>query len=235
MKVCEQCGKEYDWNFGSGRFCCRSCSNKWVSLHQSEDAKKRKIEKGIGNLVHKGGFGAAKPWTKEMKLKHSEIMTRVMNNPIVKKKISEASRGRKLSAESRAKISYKVKKSHLEGRNKGWTTRKKQESYAEKFWKTVLDNNGIQYQQEYKVTKSSIGVSGVGCYFLDFLLPGNIDLEIDGHQHYEENRKLHDLERDQNLSNAGYKVCRIKYINPNNSIKVKEDIEKFLYWYNSQK
>lgn len=37
---CEQCGKEHDGTFGSGRFCCRSCSNKWVALHQSEESKK---------------------------------------------------------------------------------------------------------------------------------------------------------------------------------------------------
>lgn len=48
---CEQCGKEHDGSFGSGRFCSRSCSNKWVALHQSEEAKARKVEKGRKNLL----------------------------------------------------------------------------------------------------------------------------------------------------------------------------------------
>ena len=52
MSICEQCGKEHDGSFGSGRFCCRSCSNKWVALHQSPEAKARKIEKGRKNLKH---------------------------------------------------------------------------------------------------------------------------------------------------------------------------------------
>lgn len=52
MAICEQCGKEHDGTFGSGRFCSRSCSNKWVALHQSPEAKARKVEKGQGNLTH---------------------------------------------------------------------------------------------------------------------------------------------------------------------------------------
>lgn len=54
MAICEQCGKEHDGSFGSGRFCSRSCSNKWVALHQSDEAKARKIEKGKGNLTNAG-------------------------------------------------------------------------------------------------------------------------------------------------------------------------------------
>jgi len=49
---CEQCGKEHDGTFGSGRFCCRSCSNKYVALHQSPEAKARKVAKGKNNLIH---------------------------------------------------------------------------------------------------------------------------------------------------------------------------------------
>lgn len=52
MAICEQCGKEHDGTFGSRRFCCRSCSNKWVALHQSDEAKARKVEKGKKNLDH---------------------------------------------------------------------------------------------------------------------------------------------------------------------------------------
>lgn len=51
MAICEQCGKEHDGSFGSGRFCCRSCSCKWVALSQSGEAKARKVEKGKQNLV----------------------------------------------------------------------------------------------------------------------------------------------------------------------------------------
>lgn len=50
MYLCEQCGKEVYEKFGSGRFCSRSCSNKYVALHQSNEAKARKVEKGKDNL-----------------------------------------------------------------------------------------------------------------------------------------------------------------------------------------
>lgn len=210
--------------YGSGRFCSEFCSKSWVSRNQSEDAKQRKIIAGQNNLTHHGM--PSKFWTKERREIHSRKMKLVMSNPETRKKISDSSKGRILSLETRKKISEKVKLSHIEGRNKGWTTRRNRESYAEKFWRIVLENNNIQYKQEFKVDKP-----GPGCYFLDFLLLGNVDLEIDGHQHYEESRKLKDHERDEYLRSKGYIVYRIKYVDPRNSLRVKEDIDKFLSWY----
>lgn len=68
MLICEQCGREHDGTFGSGRFCCRSCSNKWVALHQSDEAKSRKVEIGKKNLTRAG-----KGWnlTKEQNIEYS--------------------------------------------------------------------------------------------------------------------------------------------------------------------
>lgn len=51
---CEMCSTPVYTKFGSGRFCNRSCSNKWVALNQSDEAKKRKAEKGKSNLIHDG-------------------------------------------------------------------------------------------------------------------------------------------------------------------------------------
>lgn len=50
MYLCEQCGKEVYEKYGSGRFCNRACANKYVALHQSPEAKARKIEIGRRNL-----------------------------------------------------------------------------------------------------------------------------------------------------------------------------------------
>ena len=42
MKNCEQCNKEHDGNYGSGRFCSRFCANKRViSKEQREKASER--------------------------------------------------------------------------------------------------------------------------------------------------------------------------------------------------
>lgn len=231
MYKCEYCGKEVYERYGSGRFCSRSCANGYNSKNQSDEAKRRKIKAGKGNLVHDGSVGAAckEYWTLENRVKHSKKMIKVMEDASVRKKISDSCTGRVVSKETRKKISDKLKLSHLEGRNKGWITRKNQESYAEKFWRSVLDNNDILYDQEVKIDKP-----GPGCYFLDFLLVDkNVDLEIDGHQHYEESRKIKDAERDSYLKDKGFVVYRIKYTNPKNSLKVKEDINRFLSWYRS--
>lgn len=41
---CENCGKLMTEYYGSGRFCSRSCSNGYNSKHQSEEARRKKIE-----------------------------------------------------------------------------------------------------------------------------------------------------------------------------------------------
>jgi very-short-patch-repair endonuclease len=240
MYICECCGKEVTEYYGSGRFCSRSCSCRWVAIHQSPEAVARKVAAGAKNLRHEKGVANVPKgsvpigtyhWTPEQKAKHSVRMKEVMSDPGIRAKLSESSRGRVVSDATRKKISEKVLQSYKDGRNKGWTTRRNQESCAESFWRSVLDNNQIEYQQEYHISRSSLGLSGGGCYSLDFLLPGNVDLEIDGHQHYETSRREHDQFRDNKLKEAGYTIYRIRYVNPKNSLIVKRDIENFLNWY----
>lgn len=229
MYICEYCGKivnDEDY-YGSGRFCSRSCSCGWASKNQSEESKARKI-KALRSAPRTIIYG--RHHSEETKLKISRRVREVMNNPEVRYKISEANRGRTLSELTRQKISLALKDAHKSGKNKGWTIRKGQSSYAEDFWESVLINNSISYIKEYKVNKP-----GPGCYFMDFLIDGMIDLEIDGHQHYEESRKLHDYTRDEYMRSKGYLVYRIKYVNPTNSIRVKNDIDNFIEWYNSVK
>lgn len=235
MYYCEYCGKlveDKDY-YGSGRFCSRSCSCGWVSKNQSKEVKDKKVIKIKSQKYHQKGIATRprKSWTDEQRINHSKIMKEVMNNPEVKLKISKSSKGKILSEETRRKISDKVKESYKDGRNKGWTCRRKQETYAEKFWKDVLIKNDINFVQEYKINKYEHGF-GNGCYFLDFLLKNKIDLEIDGHQHYNEDRKQLDYIRDKNLSELGYKIYRVKFINPSKTLIVKEQINDFLEWYN---
>lgn len=122
-----------------------------------------------------------------------------------------------------------------DGKHVGWQSRNIR-SYAELFWEKVLDNNNIQYETEYVIKKRDLGVDDNNCYFLDFLIDGFIDLEIDGKQHKYEDRKISDEIRDELLINNGYIVYRIPWVNPknkNNSDKVKQQIDDFLSWYNS--
>lgn len=104
------------------------------------------------------------------------------------------------------------------GQHKGWTTRKIC-SYAEGYFKTVLDNLGLDYEFNFPVSKSSLGINSASCYFLDFYLEikgKRIDLEIDGKQHNYPERKDSDRSRDKLLLENDFLVYRIEWKNPVN-------------------
>jgi hypothetical protein len=120
---------------------------------------------------------------------------------------------------------------------KGWQTRNI-ESYPEKFFKTVLTNNNIDFILNHPVSKKLLGAYSDAYYFIDFyIIKGgkNIDLEIDGKQHKYKDRKDSDDERDILLKNNGYLVHRIEWneINSNaGKIRMEEKINNFLTFYN---
>ena len=117
-----------------------------------------------------------------------------------------------------------------EGRHVGWQSRKII-SYPEKFWMSVLDNNGINYKHNFYIKEYH--------YFLDFLIEINgvkIDLEIDGKQHKYSDRIVHDEIRDINVKKIGFVVYRIDWNNINNDNGknlMKDKIEKFLEFINN--
>lgn len=116
------------------------------------------------------------------------------------------------------------------GEHIGWQSRTIR-SYAEIFWEKVLDNNNINYDPEHTIKKKDLHMNDLGSYFLDFLIDGFIDLEIDGKQHQYEDRKQSDNIRDNALKNNGYLIYRIPWINPVNSEAVKKQIDDFISWY----
>lgn len=121
------------------------------------------------------------------------------------------------------------------GTHKGWTSRNIV-SYPEKFWKGVLENNGIKYKFNAPIPKKLLGVENSGgFYFLDFLIGGNIDLEIDGKQHGYDERIKSDIIRDELLTKNGFIVYRIAWneiVSPEGSALMKEKIDRFLKWLN---
>lgn len=163
MPYCEQCGKEHDGTFASGRFCCRSCSNKYVALHQSPESKAKKVSKGIGNLSH--------TWV---------------------------------------------------GRS---CNKKGQPTESEQYVINLLNNIGVQYQEEVVVSKRSLGIQGYGSYSLDFYFDkAKLDLEIDGTTHLKPDRKQRDSIRDNALQLNGYNVRRV-FFNGNYNDLRKDVIE----------
>lgn len=233
---CEYCGKVMNKYYGSGRFCNRSCSNGWVSLNQSDEAKAKKIKAGKKNLVLGRAVGCYSKayWNNGNCVRHLKIFKSLDNRLKISKGLMNYYKLHPVSEETRMKISVAVKKSIEKGRRPGYLSLKRSESYPEKYWSEVLLHEGISFEREYMVKKSELGLDERGCYFLDFLLPGKVDLEIDGSQHYDERQKqqTHDKKRTQDLELNGYKVYRIRWRNPvTHHDIVEQDIKKFLNWY----
>lgn len=102
----------------------------------------------------------------------------------------------------------------------GWQPRSRK-SYAEKFWEKVLQNNNVNYVCEFKIPSPNKR----GVYKLDFLIDNKYDIEIDGQRHFTEQGIKHDLIRNNYIESLGYKVFRIKWINPI-SIKTRMEVNK---------
>lgn len=228
---CEKCGKLVEEKYGSGRFCSRKCANSHIIVEE------QKIK--IANTLY----------DYYIKNKQKKINTRIKNKiciicekefqPKITKK-GNISKAKTCCKECHDKLNSKVGKEVQErlikeGRHIGWTTRNI-ESYPEKFFKKVLENNSIKYEFNKPITKNELGINENGCYFLDFALLNKIDLEIDGKQHKLEDRKKHDKIRDKRLIKAGWKVYRIEWKDlRKNKEYIKEEINKFLEWYNKNK
>jgi len=59
---CENCGKEHDSSYGSGRFCSKSCRCSFNSKKQTHFASKEELakRKGFGYKAKEGGWKCSK-------------------------------------------------------------------------------------------------------------------------------------------------------------------------------
>lgn len=114
-------------------------------------------------------------------------------------------KGHKISEETKKKISEGMKKAIREGRAKGWQSRSRCEhSYPEKWFIEVLKNNFNMIENQDYVCE--LYFNG---FFLDFAWPEKkLCVEIDGNQHYEEDRKAKDLKKDNLLQKEGWTEVR---------------------------
>jgi len=134
-------------------------------------------------------LGLPKPEISEESHKKRSAANKRPHSEETKKKISE--HRIKFLRENPDKVPYKLNH-YSKGR-----------SYAEEYWKIVLDTNNIIYEEQYQV----------GTYHLDFALPNlKIDLEIDGDQHHLDKRVVEsDKRRNIYLENLGWTVIRVKW------------------------
>lgn len=158
-------------------------------------------------------------------------------HPEIKKYRLYSSDGKRItSSKTKMKLCKSVQERITAGTHTGWLSRNIA-SYPEKFWKKVLENNGIEYSFNFPIKKRDLGFSDTACYFLDFKIGENIDLEIDGGQHLMEDRRKHDEERDSALTAHGWMVYRIPWNEINTeegSQEMKEKIDRFLEWYHQK-
>ena len=120
----------------------------------------------------------------------------------VKRKVSWA--GKQHSQETKDKISssrIKYLTDHPDQVPYVLNHKSKGESYPERYWREVLDAAHIEYTQELRVSR----------YRIDFAV-GKIALEIDGEQHYVDERVVRsDERRNKFLSTLGWSTIRVRW------------------------
>jgi very-short-patch-repair endonuclease len=134
-----------------------------------------------------------------------------LSKPIVseetRKKIGEKSKGRKMSDETRARISESMKRAHIEGRawNIGKSRWKNKPSYPEKWFMRVIENefDDKNYERE----------KPCGIYSIDFVWIHKMRcIEIDGNQHQRFQDVIErDKRKNEKLALEGWKVLRMKW------------------------
>ena len=134
-------------------------------------------------------MGLPKPEiSKESHIKRS-LASKRPHTEETKKKISE--HRIKFLRENPDKVPYKLNH-YSKGR-----------SYAEEYWKVILDTNNLSFVEQYQIEP----------YQLDFAFPNlKIDLEIDGDQHYLDKRVVEsDKRRNIYLEELGWTIIRIRW------------------------
>ena len=210
--ICENCNKEHDGSYGSGRFC----SSKYARAFSTK-IKRKEINEKVSLKLKKNLDSFCKDCGKKLIKK---TITGYCSNCYLTKY------NKVFSIEVRTKISNANK-----GRSR-WNIHRNQISYAERFWKKVLENNKIDFKREVAIKQ----VDEQHCYFLDFVI-GNIDLEIDGKQHKDADRIISDTKRDAYLTSLGFRVYRIEWNEINSTtgkLLMKEKIRKFLIFIGLQ-
>lgn len=147
---------------------------------------------------------------------------------LTKKKIAFANSKRRVTEETKKKISTSMKKAHAEGRahNIGSCRWNNEPSYPEQWFMKVLKNEfGFEKDKDY-ITELPFHR-----FSLDFAFPNEkVCIEIDGEQHERfQEQKNRDIEKDKLLKEEGWKELRKPWKEIFNSPKTFiEEVKSFL-------
>ena len=157
------------------------------------------------NRVYKNGMTGKKGSNQYTKAKRLNQPKPIKSLETLEK-IRLANTGRKHSQETKEKIS-KARRKYLT-ENPDMVPYKlnhysKGPSYPERYWKKILNKANINYVEQYQIHT----------YQLDFaLVERKIDIEIDGDQHYLDQRIVEsDKRRNEYLESLGWKIIRIRW------------------------
>lgn len=200
MNYCKQCHKEIE----EGRqFCSKSCIATYRNLlpenraKSAERCRARNKTPEMREAAAKNMKEQRKEWEKDPRIKE-------------------------IYREAHSKNMIKINKS--QGMNKP----KKSEDFVAELLSSYFINYEREKRVEFSDTRNSKGQIGGRYYRLDFYLPDyNIDLEVDGSIHTQEDQMEHDRIRDMELSEIGYRVYRIKFDGDYEHLKV--DMLNFIH------
>ena len=190
---CDKCDKEYDKRhslIGHKKNCGKE-KTKYV--------RKKKPQKTNCNHC---GYEELNP------CKLGYHISRCLNNPNYDKNnlnFRKGATGRIVKEETKKKISKGRIKFLEENPNMVpyLLNHSSKESYPEKYFTVLFEKEGIKIEKNHRI----------GLYELDFfILDSKIDLEIDGDQHYLDNKIVEsDKRRTKFLEDNGWKIIRIKW------------------------
>ncbi len=238
--VCENCGKEHNGSYGSGRFCSKKCRGQFCAKGKKTGIKRKdpwicdyclcEFDSRSKLFKHKHEIHKIKrTWNKgKTKVSDSRLMnlSKKMSNAYKTGKYSVWCKGKHLSKEMKQKISASMIKAHIEGRahNIGQSRWNNLPSYPEKWFMNVIQNEfeDKNYFREYPFHQFS----------LDFAwIHKKKCIEIDGAQHQRfVDIKERDKRKDIMLNNEGWQVLRLiwkdVYNNPKKYIQLAKDFLK---------
>lgn len=173
-------------------FCQKICKNDNSYIQHVIRCKENieRIECKGHSLGHRGG----NQFTTGKDITHSDE---------TKKKLSEINTGKIHSDETKYKISVSRKKYLSEHPDKVpyLINHSSRESYPEKYFREVFENDNIIFEQEKRI----------GLYSMDFFING-VDFEIDGEQHHLD-KKIQQSDKNRNIfmSINNIKTFRIRW------------------------
>jgi very-short-patch-repair endonuclease len=233
---CEECGKEHDGSYGTGRFCSKHCRSVHSAKLQNHGKRTNKTWTCVWcnstfrtraemfehsrnehkkNSVHSWNKGVTKETNKVV----FEISQK-LHDGYKSGKYKSWCEGKTLSDEIKQKISEGMKRAHAENRahNIGESRHNNEPSWPEQWFMNVIANEFTDknYKREFPFHRFS----------LDFAWPHKMKcIEIDGDQHQRFQEYIErDKRKNELLIKDGWQYLRLVwkdiYSNPKNYIEL---------------